>query len=427
MQPGFEKVSLPLLQNWDCHTCGTCCKEYLVQLSKDEVEKIQGQGWDREKDLGGYSPFKRTGIFWKKTHLNHRPDGSCVFLDEKGLCKIHGRFGLSEKPLPCQVFPYVLIPAGDQWQVGVRFACPSAAKNLGTPVVQQEKDIRDFISHLKIRENLAVSLTDNKNKPQLLPGKPSTWETLYLFRDVLLELMSKESVSVELCLRRCLAFAREMKKMNFDLLSPIQVKELAEILSRLVENEIPLDPYSVLKPTWIGRVLFRQACAIYTRKDHGPNRGLVKKGRLALFGAALSFARGQGKVPRVNSFTTDITFDEVEQKREPLEKETSDFLRRYYLTKIGSLQFVGATNFQMPFWEGLHSLILTFPVVAWTAFTLKEGENQLTRFQTAVSLADDHFGFNKILGTARQRFSLGILQFRQETHRLVAWYARGKP
>ena len=27
---------LPVLQNWDCHVCGTCCKEYLVTLTDEE-------------------------------------------------------------------------------------------------------------------------------------------------------------------------------------------------------------------------------------------------------------------------------------------------------------------------------------------------------------------------------------------------------
>jgi len=74
-----EKINLPVLQNWDCHVCGTCCKEYLVRLSDDEVEKIKSQNWDVTKDLGGYQPFRKTGLFKNKINLNHRPDGSCVF------------------------------------------------------------------------------------------------------------------------------------------------------------------------------------------------------------------------------------------------------------------------------------------------------------------------------------------------------------
>ena len=34
---------LPVLQNWDCHVCGTCCKEYLVTLSDEERRRIESE------------------------------------------------------------------------------------------------------------------------------------------------------------------------------------------------------------------------------------------------------------------------------------------------------------------------------------------------------------------------------------------------
>jgi len=30
---------LPVVQNWDCHVCGTCCKEYQVGLTDEERRK----------------------------------------------------------------------------------------------------------------------------------------------------------------------------------------------------------------------------------------------------------------------------------------------------------------------------------------------------------------------------------------------------
>ena len=45
---------LPVLQNWDCHVCGTCCQEYVVTVTDEEKKRIDAQGWDRDKDLGGH-------------------------------------------------------------------------------------------------------------------------------------------------------------------------------------------------------------------------------------------------------------------------------------------------------------------------------------------------------------------------------------
>src|ERR1700693_4629439 len=104
---------LPVLQNWDCHVCGTCCKEYRVPITEVEKQRIEAQGWDRDKDLGGHQPFQRVGLPWNRSYiLNHRADDSCVFLSEEGRCRIHERFGYETKPLACRLFPFVLVPTG---------------------------------------------------------------------------------------------------------------------------------------------------------------------------------------------------------------------------------------------------------------------------------------------------------------------------
>ena len=42
----------------------------------------------------------------------------------------------------------------------------------------------------------------------------------------------------------------------------------------------------------------------------------------------------------------------------------------------------------------------------------------------AVRVVDDNFGFNKLLGSARQRFALRLLASRGELTKLVAWYGK---
>ena len=145
---------LPVLQNWDCHITGTCCKEYRVTLSADEVQRIEEQGW-QPADLGGLPPVKRVGPPWsRQVQLNHREDGSCVFLSEQGRCRIHERFGYETKPLPCRLFPFVLVPAGDHWRVGLRYACPSAAANKGRALPEHNSELLVFAADLARRENL---------------------------------------------------------------------------------------------------------------------------------------------------------------------------------------------------------------------------------------------------------------------------------
>jgi lysine-N-methylase len=176
-------------------------------------------------------------------------------------------------------------------------------------------------------------------------------------------------------------------------------------------------------PTWIGRVLFRQALAIYTRKDQGRNRGLSRRGRVALFLAATRFAWGRGAVPKLHALLPEASFEQAEAFAGPLPAEAEQVLVRYYTVKVESMQFCGPTYFNVGFWEGVEALTLTYPVVMWL--------RRMFRFlppveavRRALSIADDHYGFNRVLGSMRQRLSFRILARRGELDRLIAWYSR---
>ncbi len=39
----FPLVPLPVVQNWDCHATGSCCKEHHVNLTKEELRRIEAR------------------------------------------------------------------------------------------------------------------------------------------------------------------------------------------------------------------------------------------------------------------------------------------------------------------------------------------------------------------------------------------------
>jgi lysine-N-methylase len=100
-----------------------------------------------------------------------------------------------------------------------------------------------------------------------------------------------------------------------------------------------------------------------------------------------------------------------------------EILGRYYALKVGSVQFCGPAYFGLSFWEGFEALAATLPVLLWVtrAFDKLPPADAVTR---ALSIVDDHFGFNRVLGTRRQRLSFHILASRGELTRLIAWYSR---
>lgn len=417
---------LPVLQNWDCHVCGTCCKEYQVTVTDEERRRILAQGWDKDADLGGREPFVRTGPLWARRYvLNHREDGSCVFLSDQGRCRVHERFGYETKPLPCRIFPFVLVPAGDRWRVGMRYACPSAAANKGRALPAHTAALQEFADRLAEREGLKPQPDGALVPPPRLDGgRRLAWPDLLRVADALLALLRNRRDPVERRLRKCLTLGAEVRKAKLDQIQGARLGELLGVLRGVADAETP-EAQALPPPRWVGRILFRQAVALYTRKDHGPNRGLPQRhGRIALFGSALRFARGTGPVPRLHKALPEATFDRIEEARGPLSPEAQEILERYYLMKVGSLQFCGGgTNVRLSFWEGFDSLALTYPVLAWVSrmYTDRPREDALLQ---ALSVVDDSFGFNRVLTTLRQRLSFQILARTGELARLIAWYGR---
>ena len=417
--------TLPVLQNWDCHVTGTCCKEYRVTLSPDEVERIEGQNWDEEKDLGGKPPFVRSGPPWsRRVELNHREDGSCVFLGPEGRCRIHERFGYEAKPLPCRLFPFVLVPAGDHWRVGLRYACPSAASNKGRALPEHQEDLLAFAAQLARREKLEKQADGSLTPPPRMDnGERLPWPAVLRIVDGLTKILRNRKDPVELRLRKTLHLAHDMRKSRLAAIEGPRLSELIDLLTTSADAGTPRTPEQVPPPRWVGRILFRQAAALLTRKDHGPNRGLAAKGRVALLGAATRFARGTGPIPRLHGGLPEATFEQAEEPRGPLSPEAEGILERYYMIKVGSLQFCGPASFGLPFWEGFEALSITLPAILWVArlYRDRSREEAITR---ALTIVDDHIGFNRALASFRQRFSFRILARTGELSRLLAWYSR---
>jgi lysine-N-methylase len=413
--------SLPVVQNWDCHQTGDCCKRYQVAVTPEERQRIEAQGWAAEAEFQGVPLFKAGGPPWaRQYHLSHRADGSCVFLSPDGRCRIHERFGAAAKPLPCRLYPFILVPAGDHYRVGVRFGCPSAAESKGRAIAAHEKELRDFAAQLEQREGV--------QKPQVAPpplqGRQAVdWPDLLRIVEALQEILRQRTDRVERRLRKCLALANLCRRAKFDNVRGARLGELLTLLTAGLESDVPAGPAALAAPGWTGRVLFRQALALYARSDRGPNRGPATFGRLSLLSAAWRYARGKGEAPRLHDWSPQTTFEKAEQPAGPLPAEAEELLERYYLIKVGSLQFCGTTNFDMPVWEGLESLLLTYPILMWLRRGLSD-RPPAKALARALSMVDDNFGYHPALGSGRQRFALRLLARTGELERLIAWYGR---
>lgn len=410
---------LPVEQQWDCHGCAKCCHEYRVTLSEEERERIARQGWERDPQFGASPWFKRRGPWWRRRYeLAKHDDGSCIFLSSKGRCLIHERFGAEAKPLACRIFPFVLIPAGDHWRAGVRFACPSAAANRGRALPEHEvQQYADLWAQQRGVDPTAVP------PPRLQGRQRVAWPDLIRFVDALLGIVLNRRDRIDRRLRKCLTLSRVCRQARFDQLRGDRLGELLDVLCTGLDTEVNADPASLSPPSWIGKILFRQLAALYLRQDHGPERGQTSGSLLARIRANWRFACGKGPVPRVNALLPETTFARLEEQAGVMPDDGAMVLERYYRVKIGSLQFCGPSNFGRSFWDGLESLLATFPLICWTARALAD-QPRVDALIAAVRVVDTPFGYNRLLGSRRQRLGVRLLAHTGELDKLIAWYSR---
>jgi lysine-N-methylase len=413
----------PVSQNWDCRATGTCCQEYRIRLSEEERLRIEQQGWDAARDLGGHQPFRRIGWLRPRYELNQLPGGNCVFLSAEGRCRIHERFGFEAKPLACRLFPFILVPVAGQWRVGMRFACPSAAASVGRPWAEHTASLEEFAAGIVRREGLNRREDGSLVRPPRLDAKQLLdWPDLVALTDRFLALLHDRRDPVELRWRKCLALNDLLRQTPLASLTRADRERTLSLLTSTAEDT-KRDPWLVAAPEPSGRVIFRLIASLYTRKDHGPNRGLVAKGWSALLGGVLSFARGSGPVPRMHAWLPEATFEQAEEPRGPLDAAAEEVLERYYAIKVGSFQFCGAYSHGLPFLEGLEGLAVTVPLILWVMRLYRDLPRQEAAVK-AIGIIDDHFGFNPLLGSTRLRWAIRILARGGDLSRLIAWYSR---
>jgi lysine-N-methylase len=406
---------LPVIQNWDCHNCGFCCREYVVHVTDEEKRRIEDQGWAQKPEFAGKALFRKVKGRWA---LNEQ-QGGCIFLDERGWCRIHSSFGPEGKPLACRLYPFILVPAGDHWNIGLRFACPSVSTNKGRSLREHLPDLRRYADLLRHQ----MPTIDKLAPPALQRRQRVAWADLQRFVQSLSRIFSDRGQRIERRWRKSLALAELCRQARFDSVQGKRLDEFLSILEGALDAEVPARPEELPPPSGLGRLLFRQWLALYVRKDTGQHAGIARRGRWALLKAALRFARGTGIVPAIHGLLPPVRFEDLEMPQPAWPESCELLLERYYLTKLHSLQFVGPTNFHHHFWDGLESLALTFPAIVWVAraFRDRSPEDAVT---VAVRIVDDSFGYHPLLGTARQKLALRILSFRSEIPRLIAWYGQ---
>ncbi|WP_165227075.1 YkgJ family cysteine cluster protein [Aquisphaera insulae] len=412
--------NLPVMQNWDCRTCGDCCRTLEGVITDEEKRRIEALIPPGDPDFAPGPWFVPRGRNSGKWTLTHRPSGGCVFLTDENHCRIQERFGAEAKPFVCRLFPFILVPAGDHWRVGIRYSCPSAAANFGRPVVDAEEDL---VGLSRLLEAHTGRSADSAPPPSLQEGQTLSWPDVCRVVQVLVEIVEDRRDPLERRLRKCLAMVRIGGRTEWNNLGGHKVTKFLQAVRNAMDAEVPREPADLPPPDrLLGRIPFRTVLAIYARKDPDAYGGLRIPKRLGRVVAGWRFLRGRGRVPRVNPFLPDVRFQEIEREGGKL-PELEETLERYYAVKLNSLQFCGPPNFDMSLWDGLESLFLTLPMILWLRRAFRD-QPPVEALERAIQIVDNHFGGDPMLGFPHVRYLVRLMAERGEIEKLVAWYSR---
>ena len=421
---GF-RLQLPTIQNWNCHSCSACCREHVIEVTEEERQRIIDQQWSEADGIAADQlvVVRMGGFPWnKRWRLAHQPNGACVFLDEKGLCKIHAKFGEPAKPLPCIIYPYAFHPGGKNVTVSLRFSCPSAVRNRGKAVTDQGKELK------KLAAAIVPPEVVNLPAPKITSRQQLDWPAFFRITGALDEALAEPDTPVTVKLLRALFWIDLVDQSNFDIVRGGKLADFLQIITAAAHDAVSGDVSDLGEPSRTGRMQFRMLVAQYARKDTFVDVAAGMRGRWRLFKAAIRFARGKGNVPPLQDVFAPIPFAALESPFGQLSDEAEEILTRYFRVKIQGLHFCGRAYYDLPLVEGFQSLVLVFPAVLWLARWLAAGDGRTT-MQTddvarAVSLADHYHAYSPAFGRGSFRRRVRILAQLNDISKLCAWYSQ---
>jgi lysine-N-methylase len=408
---------LPLVERWDCHQCGICCRGSIVPLSADDLARLQAQKWEERPEFRGTPVFVRESWLGHDYRLAHREDGSCVFLMADGLCRIHKELGFDAKPLVCRMFPLQIVPRDNQAVVTIRRACPSAAADKGRPVAEQ----LEFARRVARERHLADAAP---LPPPIKPGERRDWRVVRRLLEVIQRLLTDERYPPVRRLVHALILCRLLEQARTRSLSDERLIELFGVLEQNIADEV-LDVFAERRqPGSVAAVLFRQIAAelvrLHPRFTARP--GWAERWKLAV--AAWKFVRGRGKLPKLHALFPDATFEQLEQPLGVLAPELYQPLARMIETTAVSWSYALANRSGWSVVESVRMLALNYPLGLWLLRWLAAGRSPTEAdMYEVITTLDRGQGFAPLAGS-QQRRRVQTLARLEALERLVVWYAR---
>ena len=408
-------MSLPIVtanagQKWDCQACGICCRGSIVPLTEKDLEQLKSQGWASHPDFEN-QPI--TTPFGNGHRLAHREDGSCVFLQEDGLCRIHAEHGYETKPTPCRMFPLQLAPQRRHALLTLRCACPTASQNIGKPL----ETYLDTVQQLARRGELHPEAL---KPPCLKRGEWRDWDVVEPVLSSLAEMYQDERYPIVRRVVHALQFANSIQRVQLGAKPKRQLQELADAA---VESSGACFADQA-RPSRAAMMLFRLACLDYlrllpsyvTRESWGE--------RLRLVRAAARMASGLGMTPNLRFELPRIRFADLEAPLGRMSIEVLAPLTRMFATTAQSYLYATANRSGWSIVESVRALSLSLPAGMWMLRWLCARRTPTAEDVATIVVALDRGQGHAQLSSTQHRWRVGALHQIGALESLAIWYAK---
>lgn len=116
----------------DCED--TCCRNWKIRLDRDHfdvLKKIMFKQEDERSMFEQYIHLNDSAITSDHDYAYIRmgANGYCAMLDDKGLCSIHAKHGISVLGDVCTMFPRVISRCNDTLELSGALSCPEVVRN----------------------------------------------------------------------------------------------------------------------------------------------------------------------------------------------------------------------------------------------------------------------------------------------------------
>lgn len=184
-------IALPEAR-FTCQNSGFCCSSvssWDVPVHSNALRAVSAMPWESLQLPGPrFRPAKhvdgaRSDTVWALDHCG----GDACLARTNGGCSVHRVAGW--QPIePCMVFPYQFMATPDGICVTCSFLCHSVGGNVGTPLMQQEADIRSRLTAVR-----SLVETVPATVPLVKGGATMSWDAYSRLESVLLDLLDDRS------------------------------------------------------------------------------------------------------------------------------------------------------------------------------------------------------------------------------------------